>query len=47
MQAGKALDCCKQSLIGNSDGSSEDQNVNSTMDCKEWVHEDLEYKHCF
>lgn len=35
MQDGEALECCKQSLMGECDGISEDQNVNRTTESKD------------
>lgn len=39
MQAGKALEFCKQGLMRSSGGSSEDHNANQTVDSKIWAHE--------
>jgi hypothetical protein len=37
MQAKEALECCKQSLMGNSGGSSEDQNARGNEDSKDML----------
>lgn len=36
MQDGEGLECCKQRLMGETDGISEDQNVNRTADSKDF-----------
>jgi hypothetical protein len=35
----ESLECCKQSLMGNSSGSSEDQSANRNTDSKDCAHE--------
>ena len=39
MQDGEASECCKQSLMGNSGGSSKNQNVGRNADCRDYAHE--------
>jgi hypothetical protein len=39
MQAREALEWCKQSLMGDSGGSSDDQNANTNADSKDCTHE--------
>lgn len=39
MQTREAFECWKQSLMGNSDGSSEEQNVDRNMDSRGCTHE--------
>lgn len=44
IQTRKALKYCKQNLMGNSSRNSEEQNVDRTMDIKDWNHEISEQK---